>query len=82
MCRLCQVGYVPSLLCVELSHNRLDLLFLDKEEIIENDKIGDKLGASDHASIIVDVACAYQSIDTQQQRPIFYKADKKRIYNL
>ena len=82
MCRVC---YVPSWLCAEFAMCRVVpqsfryLLFSDKEEIIENVKIGDKLGASDHASIIFDVACAYQSIDTQQQRPNFYKANYRQI---
>ena len=50
----------------------LDLLLTDKKELIENIKIGDKLGASDHASIIFDVLCDFQP---EQQRPNFYKAD-------
>ena len=47
----------------------------DKEEIIEDLKIGDKLGASDHASIIFDIICGFQRSDPQHTRPNFYKAD-------
>ena len=57
----------------------LDLLFTDKENIIDNVKIGDKLGASDHASIIFDVLCTFERNDSQQQRPDFYKADYRSI---
>ena len=39
----------------------LDLVLTDKEEIIEDLKIGDKLGASDHASIIFDIICGFQT---------------------
>ena len=57
----------------------LDLLFTDKEEIIDNIKVGDKLGASDHASIIFDVLCKPERNDNQEQRQYFYKADYKSI---
>ena len=57
----------------------LDLLFTDKEEIIDNIKIGDKLGASDHVSIVFDVLCKFERNEPQQQRPDFYKADYRSI---
>ena len=55
------------------------MLFTDKEEIIDNIKIGDKLGASDHVSIVSDVLCKLKRNDTVQQRPDFYKADYRSI---
>ena len=56
----------------------LDLIFTDKE-IIKNIKIGDKLGASDHARIVFDVLCKFERNEPQQQRPDFYKADYRSI---
>ena len=53
----------------------LDLVLSDKEEVIEDLKIGDKLGASDHASITFDIACDIQRSESQYVRPNFYKAD-------
>ena len=57
----------------------LDLVLTDKEEIIEDLKIGDKLGASDHASIVFDVLCDIERNDPQNMRPNFYKADYNSI---
>ena len=53
----------------------LDTVLTDKKEIIEDLKIGDKLGASDHASIIFDIICGFQRSDSQNMRANFYKAD-------
>ena len=53
----------------------------DKEEIIKDLKIGDKLGASDHASIIFDIICGFQRSEPQHMRPKFYKADYVSIKN-
>ena len=53
----------------------LDLVLSDKEEVIEDLKIGDKLGTSDHASITFDIVCDIQRSEPQYERPNFYKAD-------
>ena len=37
-----------------------DLLFTDKDEIIDNIKIGDTLGANGHVSIVFDVLCKFE----------------------
>ena len=57
----------------------LDLILSDKEEIIENLKIGDKLGASDHNCIIFNIACQSGKEKVNQQRPKFYKAGYRII---
>ena len=61
----------------------LDLVLSDKEEIIENLKIGDKLGASDHSSILFNITfnitCPFEKEEVNQQRPNFYKADYRLI---
>ena len=38
----------------------IDLVLSDKEELIENLKIGDKLGASDHNSILFNITCQFE----------------------
>ena len=38
----------------------LDLVLSDKEELIENLKISDKLGASDHNSILFNITCQFE----------------------
>ena len=57
----------------------LDLVLSDKEEIIENLKIGDKLGASDHNSILFNITCQFEKEEVNQQRLNFYKADYRLI---
>ena len=57
----------------------LDLVLSDKEEIIENQKIGDRLGASDHNSILFHITCQFEKEEVNQQRPNFYKADYRFI---
>ena len=57
----------------------LDLVLSDKEELIEYLKIGDKLGASDHNSILFNTTCQFEKEEVNQQRPNFYKADYRLI---
>ena len=47
----------------------LDLVLSDKEEIIENLKIGDKLGASANNSILFNITCQFQKEEVNQQIP-------------
>ena len=56
----------------------LDLVLSDKE-LIENLKIGDKLGASDHNSILFYITCQFEKEKANQQSPNFYKADYRLI---
>ena len=63
-------GQVPSCLVLVLS---------DKEELIENPKIGDKLGASDYNSILFNITCQFEKEEVNKQRPNFYKADYRLI---
>ena len=51
----------------------LDLLFTDKEEIIDNIKIGDKLGASDHVSIVLMNCVILKEMNTNNKGLIFIR---------
>lgn len=57
----------------------LDLLLTDNENIIENLQFGDKLGASDHVSIIFNVLCNVERETNHIQRPNFFKANYQLI---
>ena len=57
----------------------LDFVLSDKEELMENMKIEDKLGASDHNSILFNITCQFEKEEVNQQRPNFYKADYRLI---
>ena len=57
----------------------LDLVLSDKEEIIENLKIGGKLGANVHNSILFNITCQFEKEAVNKQRPNFYKADYRLI---
>ena len=59
----------------------LDLVLTDKEELIENLRLGDMLGASNEVSLIFDVNCEFEKVEINQQRPNFYKADYRNIRN-
>ena len=56
-----------------------DLILSVNEEIIENLEIRDKLGASDHNSIIFNIVCQFEKETTTQQRPNFYKGNYTKI---
>ena len=45
---------------IDMDPSCLDLVLSDKEEIIENLKIDDKLGASDNNSILFNITCKFE----------------------
>jgi len=62
----CRLGQAPSLLDLVLSNN---------EELIDNLRIGDKLGASDHNCITFEIICSCPVRHNARPRKQFFKGD-------
>lgn len=57
----------------------LDLLISDSDDIVSDVQFGDKLGASDHVSIIFNVQCDFSVTGSSKTRPNFYKGNYQDI---